>query len=119
MAKMISNGFVFNILCIGETGCGKSSLVESLFNTNLHCSPATHDLPCVVLRHHSRELVEGDIRLKLTLVETAGFGDQINKDDSFQVIADFLDEQFQSYLNEDWKIKRNLSDHRDTRIHVW
>ena len=31
-----------------------------------------------------------EIRLKLTVVETAGFDDQINKDDSFKVIGDIL-----------------------------
>ena len=119
MTKAISNGFVFNILCIGETACGKSSLLQSLFNIHLDLSPSTHDLPRVALRQHSCDLVEGDIHLKLTVVETAGFADQINKDDSFRVIGEFLDEQFQSYLDEDLKIQRHLTDRRDTRIHAW
>jgi septin 6/8/11 len=118
MAKAISDGFVFNILCVGETACGKSSLLDSLFNTRLDSTPSTHDIPRVFLRKNTYELFEREIHLKLTVVETAGFGDQINKDDSFKVIGDFIDAQFQSYLDEELKIKRNLANYHDTRIHV-
>jgi hypothetical protein len=31
--KSVQNGFCFNILSIGETGVGKSTLADSLFNT--------------------------------------------------------------------------------------
>ncbi|CAF0952376.1 unnamed protein product [Adineta steineri] len=118
MAKAISDGFVFNILCVGETACGKSSLLDSLFNTRLDSTPSTHDNTRVFLRKNTYDLFEREIRLKLTVVETAGFGDQINKDDSFKIIGDFIDEQFQYYLDEELKIKRNLSNYHDTRIHV-
>jgi septin 6/8/11 len=111
MAKTISDGFVFNILCVGETACGKSSLLDSLFNTRLDSTPSTHDNTRVFLRKNTYDLFEREIRLKLTVVETAGFGDQINKDD-------FIDSQFQSYLDEELKIKRNLTNYHDTRIHV-
>ncbi|CAF1089040.1 unnamed protein product [Rotaria sp. Silwood1] len=118
MAKTISDGFVFNILCVGETACGKSSLLDSLFNTRLDSTPSTHENTRVYLRKNTYDLFEREIRLKLTVVETAGFGDQINKDDSFKIIGDFIDEQFQTYLDEELKIKRNLSNYHDTRIHV-
>ncbi|UJR26656.1 hypothetical protein I4U23_007973 [Adineta vaga] len=118
MAKAISDGFVFNILCVGETACGKSSLLDSLFNTRLDSTPSTHDNTRVCLRKNTYDLFEREIRLKLTVVETAGFGDQINKDDSFKIIGDFIDEQFQSYLDEELKIKRNLANYHDTRMHV-
>lgn len=32
--KATSQGFCFNILCIGETGIGKSTLMNTLFNTS-------------------------------------------------------------------------------------
>lgn len=32
--KSTHQGFCFNILCIGETGIGKSTLMDTLFNTN-------------------------------------------------------------------------------------
>ena len=37
----------------GETGIGKSTLMDTLFNTNFDSTPATHDLPEVKLKSHT------------------------------------------------------------------
>lgn len=116
--KSVQQGFIFNILCIGETGLGKSTLVDSLFNTNFDSSPAPHTLPSVKLKSHTYELQESSVRLKLTIVDTVGYGDQINKEDSFKSIVDYIDAQFEAYLQEELKIKRSLSMYHDTRTHV-
>ncbi|XP_054662294.1 septin-10 isoform X4 [Grus americana] len=79
--KSIKQGFCFNILCIGETGSGKSTLINSLFNTNFDDPVSTHFLPSVRLRAQTYELEESNVLLKLTIVNTVGFGDQINKED--------------------------------------
>ena len=54
----------------------------------------------------------------LTLVDTVGYGDQINKEDSFKSIVDYIDSQFEAWLQEELKIKRNLSAYHDSRVHV-
>jgi len=54
----------------------------------------------------------------LTLVETVGYGDQINKEDSFKSIVDYIDTQFEYYLQEELKVKRLLSTYHDTRVHT-
>ncbi|NXW48509.1 SEP10 protein, partial [Nyctiprogne leucopyga] len=102
----------------GETGSGKSTLINSLFNTNFDDSVSTHFLPNVQLRAQTYELQEKSVLLKLTVVNTVGFGDQINKRDSYQPIVDYIDAQFESYLQEELKIKRSLFSYHDTRIHV-
>lgn len=43
--KSVSQGFCFNILCVGETGLGKSTLMDTLFNTKVEGEPATHTRP--------------------------------------------------------------------------
>ncbi|CAG0883831.1 unnamed protein product [Darwinula stevensoni] len=101
-----------------ETGIGKSTLMDSLFNTRFESTPSSHSLPKVQLKAHTYELQESSVKLKLTIVETDGYGDQVNKDDSFQAIVDYIDSQFESYLQEELKIRRNLSLYHDTRIHV-
>ncbi|XP_034240518.1 septin-2-like isoform X1 [Thrips palmi] len=116
--KSVQNGFIFNILCIGETGLGKSTLMDSLFNTSFESSPSPHSLPSVKLKAHTYELQESNVRLKLTIVDTVGYGDQINKEDSFKAVVDYIDAQFESYLQEELKIKRSLATFHDTRIHV-
>ncbi|XP_026705342.1 septin-10 isoform X5 [Athene cunicularia] len=116
--KSIKQGFCFNILCIGETGVGKSTLINSLFNTNFDDPVSTHFLPIVQLRAQTYELQESNVLLKLTIVNTVGFGDQINKEDSYQPIVDYIGAQFEAYLQEELKIKCSLSSYHDTRIHV-
>ena len=116
--KSVQSGFSFNILCIGETGIGKSTLCDSLFNTNFDSEPETHKEPGVRLKAHTYELQESNVNLKLTLVDTVGYGDQINKEDSFKSIVNYIDSQFEAWLQEELKIKRNLSAYDDTRVHV-
>ncbi|XP_034275235.1 septin-10 isoform X2 [Pantherophis guttatus] len=116
--KSIHQGFCFNILSIGETGIGKSTLIDTLFNTSFDDHVSTHFQPNVRLKAQTYELQESNVRLKLTIVNTVGFGDQINKDDSYQPIVDYIDAQFESYLQEELKIKRSLYNYHDTRIHV-
>ncbi|CAG5133475.1 unnamed protein product [Candidula unifasciata] len=116
--KSVSQGFCFNILCVGETGIGKSTMMDTLFNTNFDSTPSTHDLPGVKLKAHTYELREKNVLLKLTLVDSVGFGDQINKDDSWKPIVDYIDAQFDAYLHEELKIKRMLHTYHDTRVHA-
>ncbi|NWU23987.1 SEP11 protein, partial [Dyaphorophyia castanea] len=105
-------------LCSGETGIGKSTLMDTLFNTKFESEPATHNEPGVRLKARSYELQESNVRLKLTIVDTVGFGDQINKDDSYKPIVEYIDAQFEAYLQEELKIKRSLFNYHDTRIHA-
>jgi len=116
--KSVAQGFCFNILCVGETGIGKSTMMDTLFNTNFDSSPSSHDLPGVKLKAHTYELREKNVLLKLTLVDSVGFGDQINKDDSWKPIVDYIDTQFDAYLHEELKIKRMLHTYHDTRVHA-
>ena len=69
----------------------------------------------VKLRSHTYELEESDVKLKLTLCDTVGYGDQVNKEDSFGPIVEHVDSQFEAYLQEELKIKRNLSGYHDSR----
>ncbi|NXW83788.1 SEP10 protein, partial [Alopecoenas beccarii] len=116
--KSIKQGFCFNILCIGETGSGKSTLINSLFNTSFDDPVSTHFLPSVRLRAQTYELQESNVLLKLTIVNTVGFGDQMNKEDNYRPIVDYIHAQFEAYLQEELKVKRSLFSYHDTRIHV-
>nr|XP_020749395.1 septin-14 isoform X2 [Odocoileus virginianus texanus] len=116
--KCVQQGFFFNILCVGETGIGKSTLIDTLFNTNLKDKKSSHFYSSVGLKIQTYELQENNVQLKLTVVKTVGYGDQINKEASYQPIVDYLDAQFESYLQEELKIKRSLGDHLDSRVHV-
>merc|ERR1740129_2285557 len=116
--QAVTGGFTFNIMCIGETGLGKSTLMDSLFNTSFESNQAIHREPSVKLNSHTYELEESGVKLKLTLCDTVGYGDQVNKDDSFKPIVDYIDSQYELYLQEELKIKRNLNSYHDSRVHA-
>ncbi|XP_005186503.1 septin-2-like [Musca domestica] len=116
--KSVQNGFVFNVMCIGETGLGKSTLMDSLFNTSFESVASPHTLPNVKLKANTYELQESNVQLKLTICDTVGFGDQINKENSFKAVVDYIDVQFESYLQEELKINRSLVNFHDSRIHA-
>ena len=67
---------------------------------------------------NSYDLTESNVRLRLTIVETVGFGDQIDKDESHSIISNYIDSQFETFLQEELKLKRNFSLINDSRIHA-
>lgn len=116
--KSVNKGFSFNVLCIGETGIGKSTLMDSLFKRTLNGNPHEHGNPTVEIQDVTYDLAESNVALKLTIVETVGYGDQINKEDSSKAILKYIDANYESFLQEEMKIKRALSTYHDTRVHA-
>ena len=72
--------------------------MNTLFNTNFENEPQHHNMPGVKLKANTYELNESKVRLKLTIVDSVGFGDQMNKENSFQPIVEYIDQQFENYL---------------------
>ncbi|KAL0176151.1 hypothetical protein M9458_028481, partial [Cirrhinus mrigala] len=79
---------------------------------------ASHFQNGVHLRPRTYSLQESNVDLQLTIVDTVGFGDQINKEESYKPIVDYIDAQFENFLEEELKIKRSLYDYHDSRIHI-
>ncbi len=68
-------------------------------------TPESHKEAGVRLKAHTYELQESNVNLKLTLVDTVGYGDQINKEDSFRSILDYIDSQFEAFLQAGLALK--------------
>ena len=77
-------------MVVGESGLGKSTLVESLFLTTLY---ADRQLPTaserlkwtVKITTNTVDIEEQGVRLKLTVVDTPGFGDSINNSERYVI----------------------------------
>ena len=53
------------------------------------------------------------MRLRLTVVDTPGFGDFVNNDDSWQPIVENIEQRFDAYLDAENKVNRtNIVDNR-------
>lgn len=117
----LAQGFIFNVMCIGETGIGKSTLISSLFNIELDSLDTqrnVHTHPKVSLKSVTHNIQEKEVRLQLTVVETVGYADQIQKENSFEPILNYIDSRFDKYLGEELNPRRQLALVQDTRIHA-
>ncbi|KAG5518085.1 hypothetical protein PMAC_003271 [Pneumocystis sp. 'macacae'] len=116
--KSIKKGFIFNIMVVGESGLGKSTLINTLFNCTL-CPPKnlkslTKDPEKTIeIKSLTSEIEENGVKLKLTVVDTPGFGDFVNNDDSWQPILENIEQRFDAYLEAENRVSRaNIIDNR-------
>jgi septin 7 len=103
----------------GESGLGKSTLVNTLFNTSLYPpkerkGPSLDIIPkTVTIQSISADIEEAGVRLRLTVVDTPGFGDFVNNDESWRPIVDNIEQRFDAYLDAENKVNRmNIVDNR-------
>ncbi|KAB5572467.1 septin [Coniochaeta sp. 2T2.1] len=117
--KSVRKGFNFNVMVVGESGLGKSTLVNTLFNTSLYPpkerkGPSLDIIPkTVTIQSISADIEEHGVRLRLTVVDTPGFGDFVNNDESWRPIVDNIEQRFDAYLDAENKVNRmNIVDNR-------
>ena len=91
---------------------GKSTLINSLFLTDLYPDrviPSAADKiskKTMQLDASTVEIEERGVKLRLTVVDTPGFGDSIDNSGSFQEIIRYIDEQFERYLRDEIGLNR-------------
>ncbi|KAF9447092.1 septin [Macrolepiota fuliginosa MF-IS2] len=115
-------GAHFTIMVVGESGLGKTTLVNTLFSTELS-PPKNYNR-----RHHKQldklteveiikaELEEKQFKVKLTVIDTPGFGDYVNNSDSWTPIVEFIDDQHEAYMRQEQQPQRN--EKTDLRVHA-
>ncbi|XP_004718043.2 septin-9-like, partial [Echinops telfairi] len=62
------------------------------------------------------DIEEKGVRMKLTVIDTPGFGDHINNENCWQPIMKFINDQYEKYLQEEVNINRKKRI-PDTRVH--
>lgn len=72
--------------------------MDILFNIKFESDLVIYNELGVWLKVRSYEFQESNVWLKLIIVDIVGFGDQINKDDSYKLIVEYIDVQFEVYL---------------------
>lgn len=118
--KTVKRGFEFTLMVVGESGLGKSTLVNSLFLTDLY---RNRKLPPVSERIKKTteiekttiDIEENGVKLRLTIVDTPGFGDGLEGTDAWQACVKYVDEQLAQYFEMESSVNRRSI--VDTRVH--
>ncbi|KAL4646861.1 septin-7-like isoform X2 [Arapaima gigas] len=118
--KSVKRGFEFTLMVVGESGLGKSTLINSLFLTDLYSTeypgPSHRIKKTVQVVEQSKVLIkEGGVQLLLTIVDTPGFGDAVDNSNCWQPVIDHIDSKFEDYLNAESRVNRRQMP--DSRVH--
>ncbi|KAI1896783.1 hypothetical protein AGOR_G00098370 [Albula goreensis] len=119
--KAMKQGFELNIMVVGQSGLGKSTLMNTLFKSKVSRKSvlATEEerIPKTIeIKSISHDIEEKGVRMKLTVIDTPGFGDQINNENCWQPIMKFINDQYEQYLQEEININRKKRI-PDSRVH--
>ncbi|UJR29877.1 hypothetical protein I4U23_017425 [Adineta vaga] len=77
--RAVKKGFEFNLMVVGQSGLGKSTFINTLFQTELYgqdfLSTVHWEKKTVTIDSSSIILKEKGVQLRLTIFDTPGFGD--------------------------------------------
>ncbi|UTT91621.1 hypothetical protein NDA17_003816 [Ustilago hordei] len=120
-SKLLKRGFQFNVMVVGQTGLGKSTLINTLFAAHLIDTKGrfASDQPVrqtTEIHPVSHVIVENGVKLRLNIVDTPGYGDQVNNENCWDPIIKYIKDQHSAYLRKELTAMRDRYI-VDTRIH--
>uniref|UniRef100_A0A7N8Y599 Septin n=1 Tax=Mastacembelus armatus TaxID=205130 RepID=A0A7N8Y599_9TELE len=117
--KSVKRGFEFTLMVVGESGLGKSTLINSLFLTDLYSKdypgPSQRIKKTVQVEQSKVLIKEGGVQLTLTIVDTPGFGDAVDNSNCWQPVINYIDSKCEDFLNAESRVNRRSMP--DNRVH--
>jgi GTP-binding protein EngB required for normal cell division len=106
---------------LGQTGLGKSTLINTIFASHLidskgRLAPDEPVRSTTEIQTVSHVIEENGVRLRLNIVDTPGYGDQVNNDRCWDPIVKYIKDQHSAYLRKELTAQRERYI-QDTRIH--
>jgi len=119
--KLLKRGFQFNVICVGQTGLGKSTLINTIFASHLidskgRLQPDEPVRSTTEIQTVSHVIEENGVKLRLNIVDTPGYGDQVNNERCWDPIVKYIKDQHSAYLRKELTAQRERYI-PDTRIH--
>lgn len=123
--KTLKKGIQFTLMVVGQLGCGRLTFINSLCGQEVVTPLLT--VPTPENAHLDRELslrletveledAEG-VKILLSLIDTPGFGDLIDNEQTFEQITDYIRRQYEEILLEESRVRRNPR-FKDGRVHA-
>ncbi|XP_014477665.1 PREDICTED: septin-7 isoform X6 [Dinoponera quadriceps] len=118
--KAVKKGFEFTLMVVGESGLGKSTLINSMFLADIYNSAEypgpSHRVKKTVAVETSKVLLkENGVNLTLTVVDTPGFGDAVDNSNCWVPVIDYIESKYEEFLNAESRVTRRQIP--DSRVH--
>ncbi|XP_022249567.1 septin-7-like isoform X3 [Limulus polyphemus] len=117
--KAVKRGFNFTLMVVGESGLGKSTLINSMFLSDIYSNeypgPAHRVKETVQVETTTVLLTENGVNLTLTVVDTPGFGDAVDNNECWQPVITYIENKYEEYLNAESRVHRDAI--VDSRVH--
>lgn len=115
--KQFRRGFDFTIMVVGESGLGKSTLIHTLFLNEIRGerTKSAYDSikQTVEINKVTFEFEEKGVKLRLTIVDTPGYGDAVDNRNCWEEIIKYINERYSKYLEDESGLNRkNIIDNR-------
>lgn len=109
------------MMVCGESGLGKTTFINTLFQTTLKHTDSQQRRHMPIKRTVEIDVIraileEKNFQLRVNVIDTPGFGDNINNNKSWQPIVDFIDDQHDSYMRQEQQPYRDVK--YDLRVHA-
>lgn len=121
----------YNIMCVGQSGLGKSTFINTLFQTQLldtaekdhancehegtsPCVGTESKTTCICRKTYYLEQDDG-MCIKLTCIDTPGFGDYANNQYAWGAITSYINDQYTQFFLQETQPDR--AEKTDTRVH--
>eukprot|EP00095_Tigriopus_kingsejongensis_P006232 maker-scaffold301_size216225-snap-gene-1.17 protein:Tk06232 transcript:maker-scaffold301_size216225-snap-gene-1.17-mRNA-1 annotation:"septin-7 isoform x3" len=117
--KAVKKGFEFTLMVAGESGLGKSTLINSMFLTDVYSAeypgPSARIKKTVKVDTNKVLMQENGVNLTLTIVDTPGFGDAVDNSDCWDPVIQYVETQYENFLDAETRVNRISLP--DTRVH--
>lgn len=116
--KAVKRGFQLTLMVVGESGLGKSTLINTLFLKDIYGDrPPQSAIENVTktskIEKKNIDVEERGVKLRLTVIDTPGFSDSPNAAACWQPIEDYVDGAFEQYFKDECGLNRkNIVDNR-------
>lgn len=118
--RIIANcGVDFTIMVAGKSGLGKSTFINTLFDTCIvPTSLQTKEIPRSVTKclvKYRAHFEAENAKLRLTVIDTPGFGDKCDNTFDWVPLVNYIDEQMRTYIFQEEQPHRE--EIMDDRVH--
>eukprot|EP01134_Creolimax_fragrantissima_P006401 CFRG6401T1 len=114
----LREGFALTVMVVGESGLGKSTLINSMFNAGVYRTEEEKKIPPTMhIESSTVKLEEKGVKLELTVIDTPGYGELIDNSGLIDHIVREVELRNSTHMENEGRVRRSTK-RKDTRVHA-